>query len=248
MDWNFVNMESVVNAHTISEESVTCIAVKEHRHQNIKSSVALKKGVEEPWTIERVAKFIDLVGCREITLKSDTEPAIIAFRNSVADMCKAEVATEDAAKGDKESNWFIENAVMLLRGIIRTIKCHIQSGTQEPLSDESLVLPWLVEHAGCILSRCQQGLDGKTPLKDCTGRSRLKSSSKQITTDPANRMNPRYTYVIWLEIRNNGAECFIGNADGVLRGTKEESRGRRGTTKLQQQHLNQCQQRQQQRT
>ena len=64
------------------------------------SSVALKKGVEEPRTIKRVVKFIDLLGCREITLKSDTEPAIIAFRNRVAAMCKAEVTMEDAAKGE----------------------------------------------------------------------------------------------------------------------------------------------------
>ena len=69
----------------------------------------MKKGVEEPWTIERVAKFIDLLGYREITLKSDTEPAIIAFRNRVAEACKAEVTTEDARKGDKESNGLIEN-------------------------------------------------------------------------------------------------------------------------------------------
>ena len=51
-------------------------------------------------------------------MKSDTEPAIIAFRNRVAALCKAEVTTEDAVKGDKESNGLIENAVMLLRGII----------------------------------------------------------------------------------------------------------------------------------
>ena len=70
--------------------------------------------------IERVLKFIDLLGYREITLKSDTEPARIAIRNRVAAMRKAEVTTEDAVKGDKESNGLIENAVMLLRGIIRT--------------------------------------------------------------------------------------------------------------------------------
>ena len=68
-----------------------------------------------------MAKFIDLLGYREITLKSDTEPAKIAFRNRVA-----ENAHEDAVKGDEESNGLIENAVMLSRGIIRTIKCHIE--------------------------------------------------------------------------------------------------------------------------
>ena len=94
-----------------------------------------------------MVRFIDLLGYREITLKSDTEPAIVAFRNRVAAMCKGEVTTEDAVKGDKESNGLIENAVMLLRGIIRTIKCHIESRTQEPPSDHALVVLWLVEHA-----------------------------------------------------------------------------------------------------
>ena len=77
-----------------------------------------------------MVRFIDLLGYHEITLKSDREPAIVAFRNRVAAMCKAEVTTEDPVKGDKESNGLIENAVMLLRGISRTIKCHIESRTR----------------------------------------------------------------------------------------------------------------------
>ena len=36
----------------ILEESISCVAVKEDRHQNITSSVALKKGFEEPWNRE----------------------------------------------------------------------------------------------------------------------------------------------------------------------------------------------------
>ena len=67
----------------------------------------------------------------ESTLKSDTEPAIIAFRNRAAKNCKAEVALKDAVKEDKLSNGLVENAVMLLRGVIRTIKCHVESCTQE---------------------------------------------------------------------------------------------------------------------
>ena len=225
MDYFFMRMECSPSVQAISEESITCIAVKEDRHQNIMSSVALKKGVEEPWTIERVVKFIDLLGYREITLKSDTEPAIIAFRNRIAEACKAEVTTEDAVKGDKESNGLIENAVILIRGIIRTIKCHIESRTQEPLSDDSPVMPWLVEHAGCILSRCQKGRDGRTPFERLHGKKPTqefvpfgeKVLARQVTTEPRNRMNPRYQYGVWLGMRNNSAECFIGNADGVFR-------------------------------
>ena len=172
-----------------------------------------------------MVRFIDLLGYRVITLKSDTEPAIVVFRNRVAAMCKAEVTTEDAVQGDKESNGLIENAIMLLRGIIRTVKCHIESRTQEPLDDDSLVMPWLVEHAGCILSRCQKGRDGKTPFERLHGKKPTqefvpfgeKVLARKIATEPRNRMNPRCQYGVWLGMRNNSAECFIGNADGVFR-------------------------------
>ena len=174
------------------------------------SSVALKKRVEEPRTSEIVAKFIDLLGYREITLKSDTEPATVVFRSRVDKMCKAEVTAE--------------SAVMQIRGIIRTIERHIESITQEPLSDDSPTLPWLVEHAGCILSRCQKGRDGKTPFERLHEKTPTqefvplvdKVLAKQVSADPMNRMNPRCNFGIWLGMRSNCAECFIGNADGVL--------------------------------
>ena len=166
------------------------------------------RGQQKEWR-----NLLTLHGYRKNTLTSDTESAIIAFRNRAAEVCEAEVTTENAVKGDKESdkesNGLIENAVMLTRGIIRTIKCHIESSTEEPLSDESLILPWLVEHAGCILSRCEKGLHGKKPTEELL--------ATQLSTDPMNRMNPRYKFGMWLGMRNNNASCFIGNADGVFR-------------------------------
>ena len=37
----------------------------------------MKKDVEEPWTNESLVRFIDLLGYGEITLKSDTELAMV---------------------------------------------------------------------------------------------------------------------------------------------------------------------------
>ena len=82
--------------------------MKDDRHQNIRSSVVPKKSIEEPWASERVARFINSFGYKEITLKSDTEPAMIAFRNRVAEICNAEAALEDAVKGG-----LVENILML---------------------------------------------------------------------------------------------------------------------------------------
>ena len=78
-----------------------------------------------------MARFINALGCKEITLKSDIEQAIVALRSSVAEKCNAEVATEDAVKGDKPSCGLVDNAVMLLGGIVRTINCHVESRIQE---------------------------------------------------------------------------------------------------------------------
>ena len=79
-----------------TEESVTCIGMKEDRHQNTTSSVALKQGVGEPWKIERVVRFIDVFVCREVTLKSDTEPAVTVFRNRVAGCVQGRQSIERA--------------------------------------------------------------------------------------------------------------------------------------------------------
>ena len=83
----------------------------------------------------------------------------------------------------------------------------------------------MVEHAGCILSRCQKGRDGRTPFEILHGKKPTqefvpfgeKVLGRKITTDQMNRMNPKYQYGVWLGMRNNSAECFIGNADGVFR-------------------------------
>ena len=97
-DHYFLEPNSTASSQTITDESVLCIAVKEERHLNIMSSVVLKKGMEERWASERVARFINSLGYKESTLKSDTEPAMIAFRNRAAENCNAEVTLEDAVK------------------------------------------------------------------------------------------------------------------------------------------------------
>ena len=143
---------------------------------------------------------------------------MIAFRNSVAENCKAEVTLEDAVKGDKSSSGFVENAVMWLCGVIRTIKCHVESCTQEELREDSPILPRLVGHAGSILSRCQKGRDGRTPFERLHGKKPTqefvqvgeKVLARPMSSEPLNRMNTRYEVGVWLGVGNNSAECFLG--------------------------------------
>ena len=87
----------------------------------------------------------------ETTLKSDTEPNIIAFRNRVAEELKSWSRFRKCNEGRQANKRLIVNTVMQVREIIRTIECYIESSTQEQVRDDSAVLPWMVEHAGTIV-------------------------------------------------------------------------------------------------
>ena len=115
MDSSFLKPYSTSNSQTIPDESVTCIAVKEDRHQNMMCSVVLKKGVEERWASES-AKIHQLVGVqRNHVEKRHRAGNNRGSRNRVLETCNAEVTSKDAVKGDKPSNGLVGNAVMLLR-------------------------------------------------------------------------------------------------------------------------------------
>ena len=125
---------------------------------------------------ERVAKIIDLLGYREITLKSDTELAIIAFRNRAAEMRSAEVTTEDAVNGHKESHGLIESAVMLIRDQNVTLRAaHKNHSATNHLFDRGW---WNMQDASCPDLR--RVVTGRRHLKDCTARSRHKNLSHLV--------------------------------------------------------------------
>ena len=41
--------------------------------------------------------------------------------------------------------------------------------------------------------------------------------ARPISSEPLNRINPRYKFGVWLGVRNNGAERFVETAGGVFR-------------------------------
>ena len=68
-------------------------------------------------------------------------------------------------------------------------------------------------------------------LKDCMARRQHKNFVqfgekvlvRPISSEPLNRMNPRYKVGVWLGVRNNSAECFVETAEGVFRARKVRS-------------------------
>ena len=106
-----------------------------------------------------------------------------------------------------------------------------RAARKKELWEDSPILPWLVEHAGSMLSRCQKGRDGRTPLERLHGKKPTqefvpfgeKVLARQNSSKPLIRMNPRCKFGVWLGVRNNSAECFAATAEGVFR-AREVSR------------------------
>ena len=141
------------------------------------------------------------------SLKSDTEPATIAFRNCVAENCNTEVALEDAVKGDTQSNGLVGNAVMLLSGVIKT---HQVPRGELHTRGTSRRLPDLAVVGGTCRKHFVQVVETVKPAQEFGEKvlARPKSS------EPLNRMNPRYKFGVWLEVTNNSAERCVQSASG----------------------------------
>ena len=69
-----------------------------------------------------------------------------------------------------KANGFIERAIHVVEGQIRTLKAAIESRIGRPILTDSCLLPWLVEHAGSLLNLFELWEDGKTPYQRLRGR------------------------------------------------------------------------------
>ena len=81
--------------------------------------------------------------------------------------------------------------------------------------------------------RCHEGRDGRTPFEILHGKRPHQEFvpfgervlARPTSTDPLNRMNPRYRFSMWLRVKNNSADCFV-NMRGLAKFDDWESVGK----------------------
>ena len=75
-------------------------------------------------------------------------------------------AFDDSRFGDKHSN-----GIRDVKGLIRTLRADLQDNIKAPVHIDSGIVPWIVRHAGHILTRCRVHPCGKTAMQRMKGQN-----------------------------------------------------------------------------
>ena len=90
--------------------------------------------------IDHVAKALGELGYKRIVVKSDGEAALLAFLRAVIQKWDGEVVPENSPVGDPQSNGAAENAVLIVKGHIRSMKDALEYNVGAPLPDNHPLL------------------------------------------------------------------------------------------------------------
>ena len=156
-----------------SRVSMTCMAMQESECGSVWSYAVTQKGATERWMVEQLVDDIATVGLGQVRVivKSDQEPAITDVQRELAKV-RAEPGTalENSRVGDSNSNGRAERAVQDLKGLIRTLRSFTEemAGGKILLTDP--IVPWMVRHAGHLITMCRTRDDGRTAYQRMKGR------------------------------------------------------------------------------
>ena len=146
-------------------------------HGAVGACQVLRKG-PEPHATDCVLAYLDTWGLGEVLLKAVSEPAIQALVDAVRITRDERTMVGKSPKYTHQSSGAVENAVRRIDSLTRThvCVCVLQEKLGYKVDSKSIALPWLVRHAGCVLSRFVKRDDGR----NACGRLRSKECDRSL--------------------------------------------------------------------
>ncbi len=159
-------------------ELVKCLVVRCTKSKAIFGHVIPCKGADEDGLVaDLVVQDILWLGHTRIILQADGEAAIQALVRRVIELAKVEckdleqMAKEDPATYDSQSNGGTEVGVQLIRGLFRTVKLCLEERINKYIPVDHPLVPWMMQHV-CLLLNCMiKGEDGLTAWHRVRGRA-----------------------------------------------------------------------------
>ena len=207
------------------EQSLPILAMVEEKTGRTYAICMPEKGVRNNYNAAAAAKVLKVSGCLGGILKSDTERALVALRSRLQEMYPT-LGTEDATKGESQSNGLIESYVGKIQAQARTMKSALDRHYPGLLHSRHPVLPWMIDYAAALMSRFNRGSDGFTPYERSTGkkwRVQVPEFGEAVWYQPlkgeraSGKLEAKFEEGIFLGIQEGSALKWVGTPTGVQR-------------------------------
>ena len=155
-------------------DTQTVLVMQESECRSVWSYAVNEKGSSEEWVIHQICEDLETVGLKEdrIIAKEDQEHAIIDVAKEIARNRGGRFGTaiDNSRVGDSDSNGTIERAIQDVEGQCRTMRPAFEEKIGTKITLRSAITPWLIRHAGFLITRCRVRPNGRTALQMLKGR------------------------------------------------------------------------------
>ena len=158
-------------AEEAEEDLAPVLVVYDNNYESIWAMEVDAKGVEAGVGIEWLVEKLDMSGYHgtKITLKSDNEPSILAFKNAVAVRRSGETAMLESPVRESKANGQVERAIRTWRDQYRTLRHYTERRMRSKISKESALNSWLISWASEVLNRFKVHSNGRTSFEMTSG-------------------------------------------------------------------------------
>ncbi len=182
-DYLFITRGKILRRDELSKEDqanikMKILVVKDTKGKAVFAHTVRQKGVdEEGYAVARITEDVQWLGYTKLILKIDGERAIVRLLRGSLKVIKANIVDDEGQASfenpptyDPRSNGAVENAVKMIKGMLRTCKLGLEARIGGIIPDDHPVMTWLVEHVAWILTVRPNGEDGKAPFQRVRGR------------------------------------------------------------------------------
>ena len=144
---------------------MTVLAMVETSCMSVWGYAVESKGNADPWIAEQITEDMETIGIanERIIVKSDQEASIMDVARCVGKLRKDfGTAIENSKVGSSNTNGKVERAIQDLKGVIRTHKSALEAKLNTKIKLEDPIVPWLVRHAGHLITKCRIRENGRT--------------------------------------------------------------------------------------
>ena len=213
-----------------ADTSITVAVMQESLCRSVWAYAVESKGSMEMWMVQQVCDDLETIGLKNerLVLKSDQESSIVDVMKEIqkARECEHGTSLDNSRVGDSDSNGTIENAVGSVEGVARTLRIALEERVQQKVQASDPIIPWLIRHAGHIITRCWVRPSGKTAYQMIKGRrsnAQLKELGENVwfripeTKTMPGKFESKWEEGIYVGFVIRTGEDLVSTPNGVFR-------------------------------